>query len=572
MGRDRNPWAINTEILTENEIKEFFVNENSYLGELKDNESYLVEGCRGVGKTMLMRYSQITLLEEYEQNKILPVYVSFSDSLKLDRLKTNDETLKKELFIRWTISKILNSLIKTYTQELEKELNLKTNFQRFFKINNYEKVIEKLPLFIDDLEVVSNPDDIDDIQKSYQEIWNKTVDIRYFKQFVEEFIDKHNIKRVIFYFDEAAHTLFPYQQELFFTIFKKLKYKNIACKASVYPLITNYGNDFQPSQDAKKIVVEKDDESNDILTFFQEFYNKRIEYDYKREILKNNLNNENFRKISYASSGNPRRFLNLIEKIRQNEKLTTSKLTQIIREHSHNELWEYHNKLSQGNIDLRAYVEIGKKFINEHIVPTLQKANSKKNRDKKFRAFSIDSDVNSYFSKMLKTLEYSGIIDFKKQLKLREGDVGNYYTLNLSLCFAENIIKIEDIGNTELRRCPSLSANSKIIQEYTKKIVDLLSSNCPKCNSKIDNSMKFCPNCGNDLGDIESVFEKMVKQPINLLKIELIGYKIMERLQERFKTIKELMDADDSDILKIYLIGVRRLKNIRIAISDYISG
>lgn len=572
MSRDRNPWAINTEILTENEIKEFFVNEDSYLGELKDNESYLVEGCRGVGKTMLMRYSQITLLEEYEQNKTLPVYVSFSDSLKLDRLKTNNDILKKELFIRWTISKILNSLIKTYTQELEKELNLKTNFQRFFKINNYEKVIEELPLFIYDLEVVSNLDDIDDIQKSYQEIWNKTVDIGYFKQFVEEFIDKHNIKRVIFYFDEAAHTLFPYQQELFFTIFKKLKSKNIACKASVYPLITNYGNDFQPSQDAKKIIVEKDDESNDILTFFQEFYSKRIEYDYKREILKNNLNNENFRIISYASSANPRRFLNLIEKIRQNEKLTASKLTQIIREHAHNELWEYHNKLSQGNIDLRAYVEIGKKFINEHIVPTLQKANSKKNRDKKFRAFSIDSDVNSDFSKMLKTLEYSGIIDFKKRLKLREGDVGNYYTLNLSLCFAENIINIKDIGNTELRRCPSLSANSKIIQEYTKKIVDLLSSNCPKCDSKIDNSMKFCPNCGNDLRDIESVFEKMVKQPINLLKIELIGYKIMDRLQVKFKTIKELMDADDSDILKIYLIGARRLKNIRIAISDYISG
>jgi NAD-dependent DNA ligase len=173
---------------------------------------------------------------------------------------------------------------------------------------------------------------------------------------------------------------------------------------------------------------------------------------------------------------------------------------------------------------------------------------------------------------MLKTLEYSGIIDSKKQLKIREGDVGNYYTLNLALCFSENIINIENIGNTELRRCPSLSANSKIIQDYTKKIVDLLSSNCSKCNVKIDNNMKFCPECSNDLRDIESVFEKMVKQPINLLKIELIGHRIMEKLQERFKTIKDLMDANESDILKIYLIGPKRLKNIKIAISDYISG
>jgi len=50
--------------------------------------------------------------------------------------------------------------------------------------------------------------------------------------------------------------------------------------------------------------------------------------------------------------------------------------------------------------------------------------------------------------------------------------------------------------------------------------------------------MKFCSNCGNDLRNIESVFEKMVKQPINLLKIELVGYRIMEKLQERISDIK----------------------------------
>ncbi len=33
----------------------------------------------------------------------------------------------------------------------------------------------------------------------------------------------------------------------------------------------------------------------------------------------------------------------------------------------------------------------------------------------------IDSDTNFDFFKMLKTLEYSGIIDFKKQLKIEKG-------------------------------------------------------------------------------------------------------------------------------------------------------
>jgi len=572
MNRDRNPWAINTEILSDREIKEFFVNEEKYLLEMQDNESYLLEGCRGVGKTMLMKYSQIILLEEFEEKNVLPVYVSFAESLKLDRLKTNNEILKKDIFIRWTISKILNELIKTYTHELEQELNLKTDFQRFFKINTYEKIIEDLPKFINDLEIISYEENLGEIENNYKELWVKTIDITYFKQFIEEFINKHSLKRIVFYFDEAAHTLFPYQQALFFTIFKKLKSQNIACKASVYPLITNYGNDFQPTQDAKKIIIDKDDESESLLAFFKEFYEKRIKLDPKREILENNLKkvDNTFNTIVYASSGNPRRFLNLIEKIRQQDHFNRTKLTHIIREHAHNELWEYHDKLVQGNIELRAYAEIGKEFINEHIISTLQEANKK--REKKFRTFSIDSDINHDFLKMLKTLEYSGIIDFKKQLKLREGTLGNYYNLNLALCFSENIIKIDEINNLEFRRCPSLTKNSPVIQQYTKKIVDLLSSNCPQCKSKIYHNMKFCPQCGYDLRNIESVFERMVKQPIDLLKIELIGDKIMKKLKEKFETIKDLMDAEDSEILKIYLIGPKRLKNVRIAINDYISG
>ncbi len=571
MSKERNPWVINTEILTNNEIKNYFVNDSeNILNELIDNESYLVEGCRGVGKTMLMKYSEIELLENFEIDRILPIYVTFADSLKLDRFKSNEE-VKKEIFIRWTISKILNSLLDTYTKDLEEEIDMTNNFNRFFNINNYEEIINQLPQYINDLEIVKDDLDIENISNEYQLLWNKTVDITYFKQFIHEFILKHKINHIVFYFDEAAHTLFNYQQELFFTIFKKLKDSNISCKAAVYPLITHYGNDFQPSQDAKKISVEKDDESVDVLEFFKKFYDKRIESDSKKDILIKNLDVNNFKLISYSSSGNPRRFLNILEKVRQEESLTKSKLTSIIREHAHNELWEYHEKLVQGNIDLRGYAEIGRKFIENYIIPKLQKAN-KKNRTKKIRSFAIESEVNDDFKKMLKTLEYSGILDFKQQLQLREGNLGNYYTLNLSLCFSENILEIEDIGKTNLRTATSLIANSPVVKEYTTKILELLSANCPKCDGKFDVNNKFCPNCGCDLRNIESVFDRMLSHPIDSLKIQLVGSTIKEKLRDSFDTIKDLMDSNDSKILKVYFIGPKRLEYIRIAIRDYISG
>jgi len=569
---NRNPWVINTEILSDSEIKNYFVDNGKYLLELQDNESYLIEGCRGSGKTMLMKYSELELLENFEETKILPIYISFSDSLKLDRYNSNDDSSKNEIFIRWSISKIIKELIATYTKKLGYEIDMNSSFERFFKSNSHKTIVNDLPTFINDLEIIKDEIDIKNISINYELLWDRTVDIAYFKQFINEFIEKHHISNIIFYFDEAAHTLFPYQQELFFTIFKKLKSNIIACKASVYPLITHYGNDFQQSQDAKKISVDKDDESENLMDFFQSFYNKRIHDDSRKEILENNLGDETFKTIVYSSSGNPRRFLNLIEKIRQDKKITKAKLTSIIREHSHNELWEYHTKLVQGNIDLRGYAEVGRKFIEEYIIPKLQDAN-KKPRDRKVRSFAIESEANDDFKKMLKTLEYSGIIDFKKQLQLREGNVGNYYTLNLSLCFSENILTINDIGRTDLNNATSLTANSPIIKKYTTKILELFSSNCPKCKARVDtNSHKFCPNCGNDLRGIENVFEKMLSHSIDSLKIQLIGDKIRERLKNKFHIIKDLMDAEDGEIMKIQAVGVKRLEYIRIAIKDYISG
>lgn len=572
---NRNPWVINSEYLADEEIKNYFVDDGKYLSELKDNESYLIEGCRGSGKTMLMKYSEISLLENFHNKQILPIYVSFADSLKLDRYKASDASIKHDIFFRWSIAKIIKELISTYTIKLKKEIDMKSSFSRFFNINSYDEIMDELPNFINDIEIVSDDIDVKNIETKYKFLWDRTVDITYCKQFINEFIKKHSIASIIFYFDEAAHTLFPYQQELFFTIFKKLKSSNIACKASVYPLITHYGNDFQPSQDSKKIIVDKDDENPNFIDFFKQFYSKRIENDEKKDVLKNNLQDEKtFQTIVYASSGNPRRFLQLIDKLRYEEKMTKSKLVTIIRNHSNNELWEYHQKLIQGNLDLRGYAEVGRKFIEEYVIPKLQEANKRsRQNNKKVRSISIELETNEDFKKMIKTLEYSGILDYKNILQAREGNNANYYTLNLALCFAENILEVEDIGNTDLRRGTSLTANSPTVKEYTKRILELFSSNCPKCNKKIDtNSHKFCPNCGNDLRNIENVFEKMLAHSIESLKIQLVGSVIRERLKNKFNTIKSLMDSDDSEIMKIQSIGVKRLEYIKIAIRDYISG
>ena len=64
----------------------------------------------------------------------------------------------------------------------------------------------------------------------------------------------------------------------------------------------------------------------------------------------------------------------------------------------------------------------------------------------------------------------------------------------------------------------------------------------------------------------------MLAHSIESLKIQLVGGVIRERLKNKFNTIKALMDADDSEIMNIQSIGIKRLEYIKIAIRDYISG
>lgn len=66
-----------------------------------------------------------------------------------------------------------------------------------------------------------------------------------FKNFLLKLIDDFHLTRMVLLFDEAAHVFSEEQQIKFFTFFKSLRNNKIACKAAVYPGITNYGKYFE---------------------------------------------------------------------------------------------------------------------------------------------------------------------------------------------------------------------------------------------------------------------------------------------------------------------------------------
>lgn len=73
-------FIIRTEELSDEQIKELYVptqNDKKILEQLKSQSPVLLVGSRGVGKSFLSKISQINLMENFEKEKIFPVFITF---------------------------------------------------------------------------------------------------------------------------------------------------------------------------------------------------------------------------------------------------------------------------------------------------------------------------------------------------------------------------------------------------------------------------------------------------------------------------------------------------------------
>lgn len=89
--------VFRTEELTNNQIAELYVAsdyEQSIIDKLKAPSPVLLIGSRGVGKSFLFKMSEIQMLQEFSEKKILPVFLTFR---KASLLKTSNP----EQFQNW---------------------------------------------------------------------------------------------------------------------------------------------------------------------------------------------------------------------------------------------------------------------------------------------------------------------------------------------------------------------------------------------------------------------------------------------------------------------------------------
>ena len=279
-------FKIRTENIKPTKILEYFVEtkeDRTTINRLKSDTPVILVGSRGVGKSFLLRVAEAELKLEFESEKVLPVYVSFTQGAVL---QLNDEIQ----FYQWMLAKLCSSFVRSLkkagialpksplvissgVEEEEYLSKLINEFENSWKTNDVNPNASQLP-------------DVDD-----------------FKNSIEDICEESGIEAINFFIDEAAHILRPPQQRQFFSLYRDINSPYINCNAAVYPGVTSFGDYFQPIHDAIFIYLEREPTASGYVKNMRNMVEKQADSKLISNIAKNM---GNFSILAYAANGNPR--------------------------------------------------------------------------------------------------------------------------------------------------------------------------------------------------------------------------------------------------------------------------
>lgn len=576
-----------TESLGEGLILEYFVERNDdKVARLLDSEQYLLEGSRGVGKTMLMKAAMLKAIDSFPKDSILPVWVSFEESIRLERIESINKLV--DPFLQWTMGKILSETIKKLISlrpadedKLEKRLasiygkSAETeSAELLLVLDNYVSILEK-----GDIATNEEMQDCAPSKKLRDILDNPTS----FKNFLLELIKEFHLSRIVFFFDEAAHVFSQSQQEKFFTFYKTLRNPKIACKAAVYPGITSYGKHFERGQDAKELKLEWNPKQKADLDFIKNIIKKRLLAFDEKYWAKMAVDKEALTIIAICSNGNPRFAFHLLDEIEAldgfkktiNKSIVLSAVRVVFQKK-----WTEFSSLKKRLIKYENHIEIAESIMKSNILPNLKVWNERRRKDNKklSMGFLITTDAFEVMSDIFSILDYSNIIKIDYSRKSSGHGVHSYYIgINPSAIFSDLILKdVNEFENVSvaIEHNQSYSENSDFIEG---KAIQVKISDEYKCSNQscdfitTEEYFNFCPKCASKIKkeEVESLYKILRSHPLGSLPL---SEKILTRLNEKFFNVGDIYDAEIDEIKTINYIKDIRANKIKGYALEYMAG
>jgi hypothetical protein len=567
--------AARTEDLDDSQITSLAVLgklEKEIIGKLKYSGSHLLQGARGVGKSMLLKETEAELDREFKDERSLAVYVNFKTSTLLEGVKADN----KSAFQVWVGAKILQSLYeKLIANGVINESDSSDPFKRIFGVKTIYSMKRTLQEKIHLLQKLSKNENKENIiEEIGDDFLDKVNDISYVSGIIKEIIEEYSLNKIIFLFDEAAHTFIPEQQEIFFEIFKLIHGGKIAVKAAVYPSITSYGKNFEIGHDAILIPRGTIETGGPARSYSRKLYREIIT---KRTPESGNLRKQIFAKgevldqCIHLSSGNPRAFLHLFNRL-WDRGYSERALMLATQDFVDQELLPYHMGLTKRLPKYSHHVKLGMDVLRGYIIPEIKIRN---NRDKKvnFQSafFTIQRDLSPNLKLSLDLLCYSGILSKQGTVKISSKKTAQRYMIHLALLFTEKAFVSnkfsEVIDMISLQDYREFNANDPMFLPYLEQLKST-SEKCQECSAEISANAKFCPECGSKIPQ-KSIVGSLLDDSVRRISITK---KISDRVEPEFPLVGDVIHATREDLMNIaYIKGVRS-KIIKNAADEYISG
>lgn len=547
--------------------------ERRILDSLKSTGAHLLQGARGVGKTTLLRYAEIELDSDFKKNRILPVYVNFKTSTLLEGIDAG----QKSAFQIWVNTKILQALHeKLVTQGLLKVSDISDPYQNVFGISSVEKTGTFLNDKLRQLQKLAFRSDRKAVEAEIgADFLDRLFDPSSLSEVVREVVNRFGLERLVFFFDEAAHTFIPSQQETFFEIFKLLHGSGISCKAAVYPTVTSYGRNFEVGQDAIVLPLDRYEPAGP---------GKRLYRKQFREILEKRLPSQSKKRKEIfghgeildlcidVSSGNPRAFLHILTATLTNG-FSERSVGLSAQEYVDKELLPYHQNLAKRLPKYSAHVRIGLDLLRQYLIPEIRKKNRQETKSKYQSAFfTVPRDISPNLRLALDIMCYSGILVSKGTVKIANQKTGQRYMVNIALLLNERAFasskladSLELISLTDYRE---FSTGDPQIETYLEEIATA-SDACGNCSTPLTPNSKFCGQCGTRVTASGSIIAGLLDETVNALSI---SDRIRNRVRPKFPKVGDIVQATREEIMQIPYIKEVRSRMLKNAADEFISG
>ncbi len=356
---------------------------------------------------------------------------------------------------------------------------------------------------------------------------------------------EHIERRVVLFFDDAAHIGREAGLEEFFTIFRTLSSSRVSCKAAIYPGVTRFGARFDVYNDAKVIDISRRFGVTGFRDFFYEVMKLRYSQIVDDTKLFESLSAEDVAEfLGMAVLGNVRSFIKgcsiLFEK---SGKITYTKLNDTLLELASDFFWPMLE-------EIRYKIGIYEPLMEccSGIADVIYKECG----EKKATSFIIHRNLASKFEKPLEILEYAGFISKREASRgMKQGGRGARYAINLCNVL-ENVpgarltkglygdwikLKVEDV---------QFAANNIMFSAFELPQIDV----------------------SNNLGILGFDIDKVRKS--NVFPYGLTEDKISRLKGAGYNTVGQLAECTKKELQEIHGIGERTINKIKNVIDQAI--